>query len=92
MEEKEAVRQDALDLLLETGVLEECKDHEGTYYDGSGDLEAAYKAANAKVTKGELSLPGNMGRRDFTDVVKAVYEDNSGLESCPTCDKNFGPD
>ena len=78
--------------LCEAGVLEECENHEGTFFDGSGDIEAAYKIANARITSGEIVLAKGQTRRDLTDLLKSVYEDNSSLSNCPVCDKNFGPD
>src|SRR5689334_21583501 len=55
MEEEEDYEW-ARSLLCEVGALEECENHPGTYFDGSGDVEAAYKLANARITSGELKL------------------------------------
>jgi hypothetical protein len=82
----------ARSLLCKLGTLEECENHEGTYFDGDGDLERAYKTANARITSGEIKLRSGQERRDVTDLLKEVYDDNSGLDSCPECDRNFGPD
>ncbi|TIM22897.1 MAG: hypothetical protein E5Y74_08000 [Mesorhizobium sp.] len=74
--------------LVKHGTLRECEYHPGIYYDGNGDLESAYKILNAKVTSGEIELEGGKTRRDMTDSLKSVYEDNSGPESCYSCDKH----
>ncbi len=80
-------------LLCEVGALKECEYHDGTFFEGGANVEDAYKLMNARVTSGQIALdhPGQT-RRDLTDLIKAVYDDNSGMSSCPTCDKNFGPD
>jgi hypothetical protein len=73
MEAQEGLRGLSLDILKEVGLLAECEVHAGTYYDGEqGDLEDAYKLANAKVTRGDIELPGGMSRRDFTDAIKST--------------------
>jgi hypothetical protein len=93
MEAQEDLRQHALDILVETELLEQCDYHPGTYFDGGGgDLQDAYKLANSKVSRGEIELPGNMSRRDFTDVIKETYQDNSGVDSCQSCEKIFSKD
>lgn len=93
MEAREDLRQLALGILEETSLLEECESHHGTYFDGGGgDLEDAYKLANSKITRGEIELPSGMSRRDFTDVIKETYEDNSGVDSCQECERIFGKD
>jgi hypothetical protein len=89
---KEAAYDEARDFLVEIGTLKECENHPGTYFDGDGDLEHAYKMANARITKGTTVLGRGETRRDFTDRLKEVYEDNSGLEGCQECEDHFGPD
>lgn len=76
------------DLCIEVGALEECEYHPGTYYDGDGDVEDAYKLANARITKGEIQMASEEDRRTFTDAIKGAYEDNYGVDSCMSCDKN----
>jgi hypothetical protein len=75
-------------LLCEAKVLRECENHLGTYFDGPTDIEAAYRLMNARVSSGEIELEEGQTRRDLTDLLKSAYEDNSGLESCPQCDRN----
>jgi hypothetical protein len=82
----------ARDLLCEVGALSECENHEGTYFDGPQDVEAAYRLLNARITSNEIILKPGQTRRDLTNLIKAVYEDNSGLSACPICERNFGPD
>ena len=85
VEDEEALRQQALSLLVEVGALEECEIHSGTYFDGNGDLEAAYRLANARITSREVELDDDMSRRDFTDIIKKAYEENYVLDECPAC-------
>ncbi len=88
LEDREARYAEALHLLLEVGALKECENHPGTYMDGSGDLVAAYKLANSRITAGAMEVPSGGSRKDVTDMIEAVYGDNSGLSVCPSCEKN----
>jgi hypothetical protein len=81
----------ARQFLCEVGALKECENHEGTFFDGKIDVTEAYKIANARITSGKIALEDGETRRELTDLIKAVYDDNSGLSGCPTCEKNFGP-
>lgn len=47
---------------------------------------------NRKITAGSIELPSNMTRKDFTDIVKEVYNDNSGVSGCMECEEIFGDD
>jgi len=86
MEEDEGIRMMAQEILVEAGCLEECEDHSGTFTDGGHDVEYAYRLANAKITARSLLLPDRISQRDFTDIVKSVYDDNNGSE-CYSCNK-----
>jgi hypothetical protein len=88
----EAAYDEARGFLAQIGTLRECVDHPGTYFDGDGDLERAYKGANARITKGVIVLSPDETRRNYTDRLKEVYEDNSGMEGCQECEDHFGPD
>jgi hypothetical protein len=88
MEAQDELRSLSLGVLKEVGLLTECESHADTYYDGEqGDLEDAYKLANSKVTRGDNELPSGMSRRDFTDAIKGTYEENAGIDYCPSCEK-----
>ena len=89
--EQEESYQEARDFLVEIGTLKECENHPGTHFDGDGDLEKAYKMANARISRGDIVLSHGDTRRDYTDRLKEVYEDNSGLEGCQACEDAFGP-
>jgi hypothetical protein len=91
-EEADEWRNEALAINLEANSLEECEYHDGTYFEGSEDVVEAYKLANKKISAGTIKLPNGMSRTDFTDLVKEVYEDNSGVDGCLQCEKNFGED
>ena len=86
MEDQWTLRAIAVGVLVHVGALKECEWHEGYYFDGSGDLEAAYRAANAKITGGEIGLPGDMSRRNLTDEIKEAYEEFSAVNGCTYCD------
>ena|SRR5438876_402141 len=77
----------ALRVNCDAGSLKECEYHEAIYFDGGSDVQDAYKIANARITAGEIDLPDGVSRRDFTDVIKQAYEENSGLDGCSLCDK-----
>jgi hypothetical protein len=79
-------------LAVRSRALSECKNHPGTYFEGPKDVDEAYKRFNARITSGEIKLKSGQTRRDLTNLIKAVYDDNSGLSKCPICEKNFGPD
>jgi len=92
LEQREELEQLALTILCEAGALEECDYHSGTYFDGGDDVEEAYKLANARISANEIDLPDDVSRRDFTDIIKGVYEFNSGPDSCPRCTEIFNKD
>lgn len=88
LEAREDLRTLSLDVLKEIGLISECDYHAGTFYDGGqGDLEDAYKLANAKITRGDIELPDGKTRRDFTDAIKDTYNDNAGVDYCTSCEK-----
>lgn len=72
-------------------MLEERENHPGTFFDGGDDVEGAYRLVNQRVTSGEIKLGKDQSRTDLTDLIMAVYDDNSGLTSCAECGENFGP-
>jgi hypothetical protein len=92
MEQNEALQNEALGLCLEVGALEECENHPGSYFEGDGDIEDAYRLANARITSAAIVLPAGVTRRDFTDVVKDVHEDNYFAEACTYCQRNMERD
>lgn len=87
MEEQEARRQEALDVCISAGTIEECEFHDGIYFSGETEVEEAYKLANSRITKGEITLSDGMTRKDFTDIVKSVHDDNSASYNCSICEK-----
>lgn len=75
----------ALEILCETGTLETCERH-GTYFEGNGDLTAAYKLANYKLSEDGGASPEE--RRALTDAIKAAYEENGVATRCERCADN----
>ena len=90
--EQDEALQSYLELLLEVSALQECENHGGIYFEGSNDVESAYKLANKRVSSGEIVLGPGQSRGDMTDLIKTAYDDNSVLSRCPICEKHFGPD
>jgi hypothetical protein len=88
MEDQQAAYDEGLALCVEAGAIEECENHEGTYFEGPEEVTEAYKLAARRVASGEIGGT----QREVTDAVKAAYEDNSGVDSCMQCDKNFERD
>ncbi|HGG8930515.1 hypothetical protein INF61_16125 [Enterobacter cloacae complex sp. P18RS] len=71
----------ATDIAISAGVLERCERCDATVYQGSEDIEEAYKLGNTKFSKGEF---GNLfsSRREMTDAIKAAVESGDHAEDC----------
>jgi len=76
-------RRWALEVLAEAEVLGVCEAH-GEYYQGTEEVEEAYKLANRKITAGEGPFAPNE-RREATDAIKAAYEEHNFIADCPSC-------
>ncbi len=74
-----------LQLCIEAGAIEECEMHPGSYYDGGGDVEEAYKLANSRISSGGIELDDGEDRKTITDAVKGAYEDNYHASKCMSC-------
>jgi len=86
MEENEARRDIALQIVLEAGVLEQCEFHDDCIYLGGEEIESAFKLANHKASDGKLEGVFE-NRRQMTDIIKDVVEDHAA-EECYACAKN----
>ncbi len=73
-EEQEAEYQSGLEACIEAGSIEECEYHPGSYYDGGEDVEEALN---------------NAASADDKAAIQLAYDDNSGIDYCPSCDKNM---
>lgn len=73
MEEQEAEYQRGLAMCIEAGAIEECEFHPGSYYATGEGVEDALE-----------------GAEDDEDrkAIQAAYDDNAGIDYCPSCDKN----
>ena len=91
MMEREENLNAAAHFLVKLGTLSSCEFH-GDFYDGDGDLEQAYKTAAYKHKRGEISFSEGMTQLEMTDLLKDAYEDNSGMDVCPSCDHIMGKD
>jgi len=88
---RDGLREHAIRLLVEVDAIQECEIHDECYTEGTGDVEEAYKLANARISSGEIELLPGMTRRNFTDMILEAYNENSSDE-CPYCAKNRDSD
>jgi hypothetical protein len=87
--EQEDVERAAFKVLTEAQVLRECDGHEGLYFSGGADMTDAYRLANHRITNGLLDLPAGITRREFTDAILKLYNENSIWDSCNWCYDNL---
>ncbi|MEI9689555.1 hypothetical protein [Kosakonia cowanii] len=88
LDRAESERDFALSVLLHVGALTTCMIHDDDIYEGNGDLEAAYKYANSQFTRKDNPMSFE-DRREMTDIIKSIYEEYCGCDSCPSCESNF---
>ena len=74
MEEQQAQYDRGLSMCIEAGAIEECELHPGSYYDGGEGVEAALEQAEDDEDR---------------EAIQMAYDDNSGIEYCPSCDRNM---
>ncbi|WP_156304416.1 hypothetical protein [Nitrosospira briensis] len=82
----------AIGIAIKAGVLQACGFHEGIIFEGNEiDIERAYRLGNAEFTNGML---GDLfsSRREMTDFIKSVVEDNNGTSKCFVCAKMLADD
>lgn len=74
-------------IAVEAKVLRVCELHPDVFFDGGSlDFSDAYRLGNDRFSRGELTDIFE-SRREMTDTIKFVVEDNYGPESCWACDK-----
>ena len=88
MEEHEEKVRVAMGIALKAGVLKCCEFHEDCIFEGSGDIEAAYRFGNSSFSAGALGEAFE-SRREMTDYIKGVVEWNHAADECPRCLKNL---
>jgi hypothetical protein len=71
LEQLQELERLALAILCQAGALEECDYHRGMYFDGGGDVEEAYKLANAGISTNKIE-----SCQDFTDTINAGISTN----------------
>jgi len=91
MEEMESKRAAALSIAIQAGVIEECEFHDACYFDGGADIEDAYKLGNHLFSQGDVKDAFD-SRREMTDLIKEVVEENRVADECQWCAKNFDKD
>lgn len=82
----EEEREFALSALLKVGALTNCLIHEDEIFEGSGDVEAAYKYAN-KLFTDNSGVMTFTDRREMTDTIQSVYLEYCGCDECPSCSR-----
>ena len=92
LERQQDLYDTGLQLCIEVGAIAECEHHPGSYYDGGGEVEDAYKLAASRVARGEIETSGNEGQQTVTDAIKAAYQDNFVADGCMSCDNIFNKD
>jgi hypothetical protein len=82
----EELRGVAIEIAKEAGAVEECVMHSDILLDQYDDdaLTLAYKIANKCISDGDIDLPDDVSRKDFTDLIKEVVS-GSGMD-CPRCE------
>jgi hypothetical protein len=74
LEEQEAEYKRGLAMCIEAGAIDECELHPGCYYDGGEDIESALENAEDDEDR---------------EAMQSAYDDNSGIEYCPSCDNTM---
>jgi len=83
MDDLEALRCSAREILCTAGVLKQCEWH-SLYFNTGREVEAAYRLANSRISVGKLDI-GDATRRDLTDAIKHEFENNISVDGCPQC-------
>jgi hypothetical protein len=78
-------RQAAISIALAAKAIQVCENHDGSLFEGTGDLSYACTVGNAKMNRGEFK-DLFASRTEMTDAVKAIINEIA-LDSCPLCDK-----
>jgi hypothetical protein len=86
MEKREEQYHVSVGIALQAKVLQACEFHADIIFDGSNEIEDAYKLANYKFSKGEMTGVFE-SRTEMTDSIKHAVQDNNGPESCWACAK-----
>lgn len=72
MEEQQAEYDEGLAACVAGGAIEECELHPGSYYEGSEDIDEVLEQADPQ----------------DRPAIQMAYDDNSGIDYCPSCDRN----
>lgn len=80
----EEEREFALRALLHVGALTTCEFHEDEIFEGSADVENAYKYANKLYSESPGSLTFE-DRREMTDMILRIYQEYGGCDTCASC-------
>ena len=82
----EQQRDTALKITIKADVIRECAFHEGCYYAGGCDPEEAYRIGSSMFSKNELEDLFET-RREMTDTIQEVINENSAVDECQWCAK-----
>ncbi|PTU70775.1 hypothetical protein [Chromobacterium haemolyticum] len=87
--EFESLQYIAIDIAVRAEVLKRCEFHDDCTYTTGEDIQGAYKLANTMYSSGDLRQFSS--RRQMTDIIKQVVEDND-LDECPRCAEYYDED
>ena len=73
----------AIEIAIESGVLQRCEGHDEVVFEDSEDITEAYKLADLKFSSGEIKEFFD-NKSEMTDVIKQVVEENCSDE-CSSC-------
>ncbi len=85
MELQEAQCEEATNIAVEAGCLEQCEYHSDMVWETFEDPAEAYKIGNARFTANELQTEFR-SRRELTDAIKEAIEE-AGIDGCSICTK-----
>lgn len=77
----------ALSIAINAGVLNECQEHQGSYFPGDEDIEKACTLGKTQFTAGKLKGTFQ-STQELTDIIKFVVHDNAGSRlqgRCSVC-------
>lgn len=77
LEEQQADYDAGVAACAETGALEECEYHPGTFYEGP-EAEDGLRIALENASTDEERA-----------AIQSAYDDNSGIDYCSSCDNNM---
>ncbi|MGN2385522.1 hypothetical protein ACTACB_03695 [Pseudomonas syringae] len=85
MEEQEHQRCIALQIAVEAGTLQECENHDGTFYADSDDVDESIELGKKKFASGELEGSFSSAN-EVEEAIRSAYQENCG-DGCYSCER-----